>query len=142
MKRPDRINIDKSDLKHYKALSEEVKSVKQLKENKNLFLFALSRGVSAGTRIPIKSKEGYVRSEYFHGEDDALLQAVAIKSEGNLEVTSDWPTIYSIAEEYARAGIGIFADEISDGNFGSFMKKYEARVLKNVRKEKNTSKSK
>ena len=130
-KEPDRLNIRKSDLEHYKRLKENDSLIAK-KENKHLFLLAMCIGYESGSRIKISEwgkKEGFVRLEYLNEDEKSIINALSIAEEGNLEVLFDMKKVYSVAEEYAAGGISILLEMVISGGYGSFSKRLESKLL-------------
>lgn len=122
MANPDRLYIEEEDKQLYEKLNEEFKNSK---ENKDLFLFALSIGFKYDIRRPIRKKFGFVRREYLMPKDWALLYSLVVKN-NSIETLANDEEVFKIAEEYANAGIKILSEWI--GSFGSFDKRLEREV--------------
>jgi len=133
-KKIDRIYVDKKDLKDFRDLVKEKYSPFANSQNKEIFLAAMVVGYHEGGRIPLRSKEGFIREEYLSDEERALIRAVAVSTEGNLNVLLDEQKVYSIAEEYATGGIALLKAKVSSGEYGSYAKKLESELLRTFRK--------
>jgi len=125
IKIPDRVFIRKSDRKEYDRLKEK-DSPFSGSENKDLFIMAAITGFREGSRIELDKKDGFVRTEYFNEKETALIKAIAIYEEGDLEVLYNKEKVFSIAEEYATGGIKILKDKAFGGEFASYFKRLEA----------------
>ena len=133
-KNPDRLNINKDDLKDFTLLQEEKDSPLYKKDNKTVFLMAMVFGLSRGTRIPLKSKHGFVRDEYLNSNDRTLIKAIAIKEMNSLSVLAEPSTIYQIAEEYVTGGIEYLKKAVFDKHHGSFTQRFELELLEELNK--------
>jgi len=87
-------------------------------------------GYYEGSRVKIKKKEGYVRESYLNPEDRALINALAVSEEGNLNVLLDAQRVFSIAEEYATGGIRLLKARVFGEEYGSYTKKLESELLR------------
>jgi len=124
-KKPDRLFIDKKDKKYYDRLKQE--EMFRYKENRHLFLLALGYGFKNDIKVQLKSKEGFVRTEYLSSENWSLIKAIAITVK-SIEVLSNPELIFQIVEEYAHGGIKILFDEVQSTPFASFDKKFEKEL--------------
>lgn len=130
---PDRVSIRKSDRKEYERLKERDSPFVK-RENKDLFIMAMITGFHEGSRIELDKKDGFVRTEYFTEREKAIIKAMAIKEEENLEILHDKEKVYSIAEEYAAGGIKILKDKALGGEFASYFKKPESDLIDELEK--------
>jgi len=130
IKIPDRLYIDKDDKKYYDSLAKEIFLDK---ERKDQFLFALAIGFKNGINQPIKSREGFIRTEYLNSEDITLLNSIAIYHSGSSQILCEPNEIYKIAEEYAHAGIKIIFDEATTNQPGSIFKKFELELMEGIK---------
>lgn len=128
-KKVDRIYVDKKDLDDFNRLKEKDSPFSN-SQNKDLFLAAMIIGYHEGGRIAPKNKEGYFRTEYLTNEERALIRAIAIATEADLNVLLDVQKVYSIAEEYATGGISILKAKVFSGEYGSYVKKLENELLR------------
>lgn len=135
-KDPAIIYIRKSDKEHFSRL-EEKDSPFGNKGKKHLFLAAMVVGFKNGIKHKITDRDppGYIRTEYLSDTEKALINAVAVKDAGNLEVLLDKKRVYSIAEEYAAGGIKILKDQVFSGK-GSFSKRLETELIGIAKKVK------
>jgi len=139
---PDRLYIDENDRKLYDEVIEEIFRGKigdeeKRWERKDQFLLAMAIGFKNEVRRPLKKKEGFIRKEYLKPEDKALINAIAIYDTGSIEVLLDKQKVFSIAEEYAHAGIRILHGEIKSGEPGSYLKKLEKDLFEKYKGLKN-----
>ena len=126
-------SIDRNDRKLY----DEIKLFKK-KENKEKFLFAMAYGYMNNVKFPIKSKEGYILNKYLIPEDEALIYSLAIKDFKCPEVLLDLQDVYTIAEEYAHAGLKLLYDEsTTDVEHGSFNVKLEKEIFERIKEIEN-----
>jgi hypothetical protein len=132
-KKIDRIYVDKRDLADFSRLKQKDSPFAN-SQNKDIFLAAMVIGYHEGGRIALKNKEGYFRVEYLTDEEQALIRAIAISTEGNLGVLLDEQRVYSIAEEYAAGGIQLLKARVFSGEYGSYVKKLESELLRTYEK--------
>lgn len=129
-KRVDRLYVERADVNSFNRLKENDSPFAGC-QNKEIFLAAMVFGFYQGVKVDLKSKEGYVREEYLHPEDKALINAIAILEEGDLKVLLDKQKVYSIAEKYATGGIeGLKARALGIEEYGSYSKKLESDMLR------------
>jgi hypothetical protein len=133
-KKVDRIYVGRKDLKDFRDLVKEKHSPFADSQNKDIFLAAMIVGYHESGRIPLGSKEGFFREEYLSDEERALIRAVAVSTEGDLNVLLDEQKVYSIAEEYATGGIALLKAKVFSGEYGSYAKKLESELLRTFRK--------
>jgi hypothetical protein len=67
-------------------------------------------------------------------EERTLIKAIAIATEGDLNVLLDEQRVYSIAEEYATGGISLLKARVLSGGYGSYVKKLENDLLRTYEK--------
>lgn len=134
-KRPDRVNIRKSDRKDYKFLQEQEPF--EGKTNKEVFMMAMAVGFHKGNRIEFHKgeKEGFFLLKDLNDKEKSIFYAIAIAEEG-VNVLLDTNKVYSIAEEYANGGIKLLKDKIFDGDAGSYVKKLESELIEISKKLK------
>lgn len=128
-KKPDRLYIDKKDLDDFNRLK-ATDSPFAGSQNKDVFMAAMVIGYYEGSRVKIKKKEGYVRESYLNSEDRALINALAVSEEGNLNVLLDAQRVFSIAEQYATGGIRLLKARVFGEEYGSYTKKLESELLR------------
>jgi hypothetical protein len=138
-KKVDRIFIDKKDRADFESLRDRTDSPfvlgKQHAQNKEVFLAAMVVGFHEGGRIEVKNKEEWIFIDYLSKEEDAMIKAIAIAEEGNLNVLLDEQKVYSIAQEYATGGISLLMAKVFSGEyFGSYAKKLESELLRKYEK--------
>ena len=128
---PDRLYVEKSDLKIYKRLK-DVGSPFQKKENKELFLMAMIEGFKQGGTKELRKREGYVRWAYLTDQEKSLIKALAIHKEGTLNALLDKKKVFSIAEEHAAYGIRFLHDRVFGGEYGTYAKKLESELVQTL----------
>ena len=128
-KKPDRLSVDRKDLEDFNRLK-ATDSPFAGSQNKDVFIAAMVIGYYEGSRVKIKRKEGYVRESYLNPEDLALINALAVSEEGNLNVLLDAQKVFSIAEEYATGGIRLLKARVFGEEYGSYTKKLESELLR------------
>jgi hypothetical protein len=121
---PDRLWIEESDRELYVKIEEET-DLFEKKTRKEQFIFAMSYGFYNKTRIPLNKRNDLFLAKDLKHEDEGLINAIAVSEMGCLEIISDKNTTYSIAEEYAHAGIRLLYEKIDSTEFGTFWKHLE-----------------
>ena len=135
-KKPDRLYVDKDDLKDFKLLQDEKDSPFYKRENKDVFIMATIMGLKYGARMPLKSKEGFFREEYLNNDERSIIKAIAISEEKDVSVLNDMDKVYQIAEEFAKAGIRYLRDSVFTKEHGSYLKRLESELLEDFEKYK------
>jgi len=131
-KAPDRIYVPRR-AEFNKLL--EVGSPLAGKELKHIFMFALTIGYYEKLRIELpKQKEDLIRIEYLNDKEKCIIEAIAIESCNDINIILDKKKIYSIAEEFAAAGIGVLKNKIFGSEYGSFIKSTGNDCLEEVNK--------
>lgn len=126
---PDRLNIEQSDREKYYNRLLKRDSPFAGRENKNLFIMAMVTGFREGARVKLRKKEGFVRTEYLSPNEKSIIKAIAVATEGSLDVLLDKRKVYSIAEEYAASGIKLLKDKVFSHEYGSYIKKLESELV-------------
>jgi hypothetical protein len=129
----DRFYVDKKDFSDFNRLKENDTPFAGA-HNKEVFLAAMIVGYHEGCRIEIKGREGYFHEKDLSKEDAALIRAIAVAEEGELNVLLDKQKIYSIAEQYATGGISLLKAKVLSGEYGSYAKKLESELLRSYGK--------
>ncbi len=133
-KKVDRLFVDKKDLDLFNRLKEKDSPFAGC-SNKEIFLAAMVTGFFEGSKLELQTREGYVREEYLHPQDKALINAIAVSEAGDLKVLLDKQKVFSIAEEYATGGIVLLkAKALSLDEYGSYAKKLESQMLREYEK--------
>lgn len=139
-KGPDRVYIRKADRSVYDQLNNKMKSSPfYKKKNRVLYMAALVIGFTDAERLELTSKEGYILLESLEDVDKAIIKAIAVAEEGDLNALVDKEKVYTIADEYAAGGIQLLKDEILGGGYGSYIKKLESRLVEESKKIKKGS---
>jgi hypothetical protein len=135
-KEPIIIYIKKSQRPDFDILLKD--SIFKEKENKHVFLLAMLIGFKNGIKIKLTDRDskGFFRTEYLSDREKALIKAIAIADQKSLLILKDKKKVYSIVEEYAAGGIKILKDKVTSGEYGSFIKKFEAELLNMFKKIK------
>lgn len=120
---PDRLYIPDRDPYEKISNSDYLKD----KKNRVYYMMALTLGWVNGERIKLDSREGYVRTSYLKDTDKALIKAIAVAEEEDLNILTEKEKVYSIADEYAASGVILLKDEVF-GKSGSLPKKLEKRL--------------
>jgi|LSQX01.3.fsa_nt_gb hypothetical protein len=140
----DRLYIDKKDRPRYDKLNEidilRFKDKGGTRTRREQFLIALSYGFKNKRKQKIKSREGFVLYKDLHPEDNSLIKCIAIYEEGDENILSDLKKVYTIAEEYAHAGIMLLCELIDSASHGTFERRIEKELFelyKNFKKGHN-----
>ena len=128
IKEQDRLFIDKEDRKLYSRLNSEDMLNEKSRDRKEQFIFALSYGFKNNVKRPLVNKEGFIRSDYLTEFDQALIKAVAIYDSKSIDILNSINDIYTIAEQYAHAGIKLLVDKIEQSSLVSFDKLLEKEI--------------
>jgi hypothetical protein len=128
-KKPDRLFVEKNELKNFKLLQEEKDSPLYKKENKDVFMMALMMGLKNGARLPLRNKEGFIREDYLSNDEKSIIKAIAVNAEENLSVLLNLEKIYQIAEEYAAGGIKYLVDSVFKKQHGSYATRLETELI-------------
>lgn len=138
-KKPDRLHVDKEDIKDFRLLLEEKDSPLYKRENKDVFIMSVVTGYKNGIRLPLKSKEGFIREEYLNVEERSIIKSIAIQEDKNLSILLDMEKVYQIAEEYAKGGIKYLKDAVFQKSHGSYIKRLEAELLDEFQEQNMSS---
>lgn len=128
---PDRFFIEEEDKEIYDNLKSSNTPIGKYKklENKDVFILAVCYGYAYGIRKTLQKRFGYVRPIYFDEKELNILYAIAYDPKIKLEVYSDFKKVYETIEEYANGGIHILKDKVEGGEFGTFEKKFEEKLV-------------
>lgn len=135
-KERDRLFVEKEEVNNFKLLREEKDSPLYRKENKDVFIMAMMMGLKNGVRLPLKSKEGFIREDYLNNDEKSIIKAIAVNAEENLSVLLDSDKIYQIAEEYAAGGIKYLVDSVFKKQYGSYTTRLESELIEICEKYK------
>jgi hypothetical protein len=128
-KGPAAFYINKQDRALYEELLRDKNSPFREKDNKDVFLMAMTIGFAEGLRMKLDKREGFFRAEYLKPKEWALIAAVSVADKGNLNPLLDKKEEYAIAEEYAAGGVRLLKDKVFGGDFGSYGRKLESELL-------------
>jgi len=123
MSEPDRLYIAKEDRELYDKL--QGKWIFKGRSKKEQFVFAMAFGFGKGVRRVIERREEFFHRPDLRLEDKAILDIVAIQTEGSLSILLNIEQVFQIAQEYAHAGIQLLNDEFESSPLGTFEKKFE-----------------
>lgn len=133
-KKIDRLFVDKKDIDDFNRLKEKDSPFAGC-QNKDIFLAAMVVGFNEGSKIELKSKEGYVREEYLTEEDRTLIKSIAIAEDKDLKVLADKQKVFLIAEQYATGGIVLLKAKVFGvEQYGSYAKKLKSELLRECEK--------
>ena len=125
----DRLFVDKKDFDDFNRLKEKDSPFAGV-HNHELFIAAMVLGYHEGCRIEVKNKKEFFFEKDLTKEENALIRALAVGSEDNLNVLLDKQKIYTIAEQYATGGISLLKAKVFSGEYGSYAKKLESDLLR------------
>ena len=128
-KKIDRLYIDKKDLDDWRRLKDKDSPFAGC-DNKDIFIAAMAVGYNEGSKIELKSKEGYFFSDNLRPEELALVRAIAVAEEGSLNVLLDEQKVFSVVEQYATGGVKLLKNKVFSGEYGSYAKKLESDLLR------------
>jgi len=117
-----------------RSLFDNLKRIEEFKclENKDLFMLALLFGINKD-KIPIKKQDrtqsGFTRERYLSDKDMNVLKAIAVSEKDDISIINDIPGIFSLAEEYANAGIKELKEFVYD-NPADLTKKLSSKIKK------------
>jgi dnd system-associated protein 4 len=133
-KQPDRLFVRKEDIEDFKLLQDEKDSPFCKRTNKDVFFMAMLVGLKNGVRLPLQSKQEYVREEYLNDDERTIIKSIAISEEKDLSVLVDKGRVYQIAEEYAAGGIKYLKNSAFKRQHGSYVKELEGELLEEFEK--------
>ncbi len=81
------------------------------KENIDIFVIAMVKGVKGKRRSELKGREGFIRFNSIDQKSMNLIKGLAVSEAGSLTVLSDPEKVFQIAEEYANTGIHLLLEE-------------------------------
>jgi hypothetical protein len=123
----DRLFIDSDDRRKYEEIKKVIDFLSD-KDTKDLFIFAMLNGFKNNQRKQLNRREGFVRTEYLHDQDLAIIKSIAINYE-SFDILTDLDNVFKIAEELAHAGIDLLYLEINSQSLGSYEKRFEHEVI-------------
>ena len=141
-KKRDRLYVGKGDKELFDELAE--KWILKDRNRRDQFLLAMAYGVARKKTRPFEKREEMFFLKDLRPQDEALLDAIALKARGSLEVLSDKEAVYTIAQEYAHAGVSLLVAELRKAALGSFEKRFELglnEVLARLSNEANGQQS-
>lgn len=133
----DRFYVEKKDFETFNSLKEKGSPFAGA-HSKDIFMAAMVTGYNEKCSIELKSKEGYFHEKDLTREDAALIRAIAVTEEGELNVLLDKQKVYSIAEQFAKGGISLLKAKVSSGEYGSYAKKLASELLRAYEKTQKT----
>ncbi|MEA4956572.1 hypothetical protein SDC9_07707 [bioreactor metagenome] len=101
----DRLNISKNDREIYTKI---IKSEGDLSGSSNteIFLYSMMIGhYILKKREIVSPKEGYILAKYLTDDNWNLIRSIAVNEENSMEILQNIDAMFTIAEEYANAGI-------------------------------------
>jgi hypothetical protein len=129
----DRIYIMKDDRDAYKKIAS--RSAFRKASNSEIFMLSLALGLRGGEPKEFggKSRDGLVVLSSFPRKYDAIVKAIAISKEG-VEVLGDPERTYTIAEEYANAGVEMLM-ELSSKQSEAILSELESIMITELKEE-------
>jgi len=108
------------------------------KTMKEVFMYAMAVGFKNGKRVPLKKRTAAIPIATFSEEDEALIEAVAIKTKSTIDVLFEDSAkqVIQIAEEYANGGIDALYYEVFGEEAGDPDRKMEQSVRDWLAKKK------
>lgn len=128
-KGPDRFGISKKNKKLYDKLKAR-DSPFTTKENSDLFMAALMVGYYEVKKpMELQVKLGYAQKTTFSDKDLSIINSIAVKEEGSLDVLLNKSKVVITAEQYANAGIELLVDKVFNGEYGDFLRRLESDLV-------------
>ena len=123
--------VDEADIEPYGNRDLWPSSGPNKPSNGEKFIIAMSYGFKMNVRVELKRPDPsfQVRGEYFKDDEKALLYAIAVSSEGSLDVVLDGKKVAEIAEAYGHGGITLLGQRLADAPRGTLWDDLEAEVL-------------
>jgi hypothetical protein len=121
--RTDRVNIPEIDMPTYKALIEEgdIEDA-PFRSLKDVFMTAACYGYANDLRKPLPGgTKNTIRKEVLTQTDIAILKAIAIAAQGEIQALSRPGEILTVAEEYAHGSIGEVHRRLTSGSYRSLL---------------------
>jgi len=129
---PYRLSIRKSDRSEYERLQEKDSPLRD-RANKDLFMMAMITGFCENNKVKLDARDGFIFDHYLTPKDLTVMKAIAIAESDSLSILLDKRQVYSIAEEYATGGILLLKNEIFGGDYGSYAKRLESKIIEKHR---------
>lgn len=96
----------------YRELRKRKRSPFYQTELRDLFVIAMGLGQRQAHRVPLESDKHYLFSRSsLSDEQEWIIDSVAVKHEADSRVIRDEETVYTIAEEFANAGIDLLHEQ-------------------------------
>jgi len=137
---PDRLNISFSDKVDCEKVIKDKSGPFSNKANKHLFMMALGFGYKYGKRKKLSNKKfGFVRIEYLSKEELSIINAIAVKEAGSLDILLNKAGVFKIAEEYANTGLKLLLKDILgevEGAYGDYHKRLGSELLEHLESNK------
>jgi|LSQX01.3.fsa_nt_gb hypothetical protein len=125
-------DIDKADRKRIEIIKESNILDFSNSSNAELFLFAVSLGLQDNERIPLSSHETFLRYEYLHDNEEALLLSIAIQKFEDLDIVSSLNHIVDLAQELAHYGFIKLEHIVSGGSLELIENEFINEVVNRV----------
>jgi len=125
-------DIDKTDRNRIEIIKESNILDFSNSSNAELFLFAVSLGLQDNEQVPLSSHETFLRYEYLHDNEEALLLSIAIQKFEDLDVVSSLSVIVDLAQELAHYGFIRLEHIVSGGSLELVENKFISEVVEVV----------
>ena len=129
---PFRLSIRKSDRSEYERLKEKDSPLRD-RVNKDLFMMTMITGFCENNKVKLDARDGFIFDNYLTPRDLTIMKAIAIAELDSLSILLDKKQVYSIAEEYAAGGILLLKNDIFGGEYGSYAKRLESKIIEKHR---------
>lgn len=114
------IGVDPAKHSMYKDLETKPNSPFYEEELVDIWLFTVGYGRQHGEREPLPgNKKWMVRMTSLDDDAEWIVKSVAIEETGTTDVLQDGKQVFTIAQEYANAGIRLVHDEVMDSDSDS-----------------------
>lgn len=109
------IGVDPDKHPLYKELETNPKSPFYDEELMDIWLFTVGYGRQHGEREPLPgNKKWMIRMTSLDDDREWIVKSIAIEETGTTDVLQDGKQVFTIAQEYANAGIELLHDEVTD----------------------------
>lgn len=109
---PRDVAIEANKRELYRELQERKRSPLYQTELRDLFINAMGIGQRRAHRVPLEGDRHYLFGRSSLSDKQAwIIKSVAVSHEQNPRVLRDEETVYTIAEEFANAGINLLHEQ-------------------------------
>ena len=128
----DRIYVDNDTIEKMYDVSRFLKNKNT--HRKDQFFVAMALGYNMGKRLKLEKRKLFFLTQFLNEQDLTLLYALAIAETNDVNVVDDLDKVYSIAEEYANAGIRKLYTMEKDSALENFSKRFEKVMRQHISK--------